>query len=59
MTGKHWGALGLFLAGTAISMSSLHSWSEATSPQFVGGLIAQAGGAILALFADKPGDPKP
>lgn len=57
MNGKHWGALGLFLGGLAVAVSSLHSWAEATSPAFVAGVIAQAGGAILALFADKPGQP--
>lgn len=55
MTSKHWAAIGLFLAGAAATMSSLHSWSEATSPAFVAGLLAQAGSAIVALFADKPG----
>ena len=58
MTGKHWAALGLFLGGTASSMSSLHSWGEATSPQFIAGLLMQAGGALVALFADKPGEPR-
>lgn len=58
MEGKHWAAMGLFLGGVAATLSSLHAWSEATSPAFVGGLFAQASAAIVLLFADKPGTPK-
>ena len=58
MTGKHYAAIGLFLAGLAATLSSLHVWSEATSPAFVAGVLAQAGSAIVALYSDKPGGDK-
>lgn len=58
MTGKHWASIGLFLSGVASTLAALHSWDEAKTPAFVAGVLMQAGGAVFALFSDKPGDPK-
>ena len=59
MTKTHWMLAALFMGGLASTLGGLHSWSEALSPAFVAGAMMQASAAILALFSDKPGDPKP
>lgn len=58
MDGKHWVLVALFLGGLGMTIGGLHSWSEAWTPSFVAGVLAQSSAAILALFADKPGTPK-
>lgn len=45
------------LAGAVATMiSGLHSWSEATTPQFVAGVLLAIGSVLKAMFQSAPGE---
>lgn len=53
---QHYALIAGFLGALAIQISSLDSWAHATSPAFVGGVIAQMGTFLGALYVNKPRD---
>lgn len=53
MSAVHWIALGMFLSGLATQMSSLPSWSAATNPVFIAGVIMNLGSVIVAAASGK------
>ena len=47
------------IAGCVIALgsmtSALHSWSEALTPQFIGGALGVIGTQLGAILSEKPG----
>ena len=55
MTSKHYAILAAFLTAVAIQIGGLeHGWHDATTPQFVSGLLLQLGTTVGALFMPAP-----
>lgn len=45
------------LAGAiALMVSGLESWSDATTPQFVGGVMTAIAAVLKAMYQSAPGD---
>jgi hypothetical protein len=54
MTRSHWVTLALFLGSLAGLVNALHSWAEAMSPPFIGGVLGLMATIINASFGDSP-----
>lgn len=52
----HWSAIGVFFAGLAGVVATLHNWNEIVTPVGVAAILAQLGAFFTALFVSKPGD---
>jgi hypothetical protein len=50
MNTSHWILLATFLSGLGMAISGLSDWREATSPQFISGLLISTGALIRALY---------
>jgi hypothetical protein len=54
MRTTHWVTIAMFAGSLSLLLASLHSWSEATSPQFLAGVIGAIATTLKATFDDKP-----
>jgi hypothetical protein len=52
MKTHRWNTWGLLLIALALQISSLHSWHEGVSPQFIGGCLAAIGAVLKAMVQD-------
>lgn len=51
---QHFVSIGLLLSGVAGMFAALHNWQEATSPAFIGGLLALIGSTLTGMFSRNP-----
>jgi hypothetical protein len=51
---KHYALIAGCALGIGAMTSALHSWNEALTPQFIGGVIGVLGTQIGAILSDKP-----
>lgn len=56
MKRHHLYTFGLLLGAIALTVSSLHSWSEATSPQFIAGTFAAVAAVLKAMYQGSPNE---
>lgn len=55
MSAEHWVLLAGFLAVLGLQLGTMgDSWTHATTPQFWGGVLAQAALLLRAMFSEKP-----
>jgi hypothetical protein len=47
--------LAAFMGAVAIQLTGLEHWADATSPAWVGGLVAQVAILLRAFYTPKPG----
>lgn len=52
---EHLVLLSLAVAGLATQIAALRDWSEALTPQFVGGSLLAMTATVRAFFTDKAG----
>jgi hypothetical protein len=56
---RHALAIGMFLSGLATAIGGLRDFQDALTPSFVSGVLMQLGGAIVALYSPRVGQPPP
>jgi hypothetical protein len=54
MKTTHYVTIGMLLGALALLVAGLHSWREATSPQFVSGVLLATSTVLKATFDDRP-----
>jgi hypothetical protein len=46
----------LLAGAVAVMISGLHSWSEATSPQFIAGVVMAIASVLKGMYQSAPGE---
>jgi hypothetical protein len=54
MKTNHYVTIGMLLAALALMIGGLHDWKEASSPQFVAGLLTSVAAVLKGIHEDKP-----
>ena len=56
MKTHHLYTFALLAGAVAVMISGLHSWSEATSPQFIAGVLLAVSSVLKAMYQSAPGE---
>lgn len=54
MSKEHWILLAAFLAAVGLQIGTLEHWREGTTPQFIGGVLAQLAIVVRAIHTERP-----
>jgi hypothetical protein len=58
MKTHNWNTIGLYAGGhRRADLLALHTWHEAATPQFVGGVIIGLVAVVKAIYQSGPNDP--
>jgi hypothetical protein len=57
MKTHNWNTIALYAAAIGAQLLALHSWHEAATPQFVGGVIIGLVAVVKAIYQSGPNDP--